>query len=363
MKNLYNFENNEALSKERLRNYWRHLGENHFKDYQLKLFNNGFFQVMDSSYQTLNVYDSLSCDFINRLQIAELPYLTFHAFENGYMAVPDKQGGLDVYAPNGRFFTRLNRQVKWWGALSVYVYLDDDYYYLADITDANKKIPLGKVSDILFVEQNINGLISIRKYFNKKYDGNYAELYNADMEKITPVPNADKIIFFANGSFIIRANDIYYMYNAQMELLLNAGFGMEVSDDNFCLMRGKLYSTIDGSIISADNKPIYTSIGKLFIRDEKLITEDGTQILGYCPVRPQVFNGYWLHMRFNGRDLIFDPTLSLVENRQVILSALFERDEEEDISKELFEYICLIEICCSGRYDIRRKMLKSVISD
>ena len=167
---------------DRLKQYWMYLGERHLQDCQLNLFSNGFFQVLDSRWQTVNIYDKSSNTFINRLPVAELPYLTFHVFENGYMAATDEHGGLDVYTPDGRFFVRLIRKIKWWGAFNAYVYIDDGKYYLADITNAQKKVLLGDVSSILFVEQNINGLVSVRRYTSSKQTANYADLYDANME-------------------------------------------------------------------------------------------------------------------------------------------------------------------------------------
>lgn len=351
-------ETKVPTSADQLKGYWRYLGGSRFSDFQLAFFSNGYFRVAQSSWRAVAIYDNLSQLFIDRLKIAELPYLTFHVFGNGYMAAANDNGNVDIYAPNGKLFARHARSVKWWGELSAYVYVDGNEYYLADVTDSKEPVLLGSTAEILNVEQNINGLVAV-----KRYGKMYAGLYNAELEPITPQKNAEYIRFFANGSFIIYANRVNYLYNARMECLLQAGFYMKVVDGYFCSVRDTLYDSTDGSVIDENHKPIHTADGKLVIDNNGLYTEDGRQILAYCPARPQVFAGHFLHVVVNGRDLVFDIRMSAAEMRRVLIETVFDCDSENDISDEMFQYFQLIETCLSGRYNLRQKMLKSFFSD
>ncbi len=353
-------ETNVALSAEQMKNYWKFFGEKRFAEHQIAFFNNGFFKVYTPMWRAFAIYDSLSRCFINRLQVAELPYLTFHVFANGYMAAAKDNGYIEIYAPDGKFFAQHARRVKWWGEVSAYVFVDGGNCYLADITDTKEPVLLGKESQILNVEQNINGLVAV-----KHYGTGIADLYDAEMESITPAKQAERILFCGNGSFIICAQGVRYLYNAQMECLLQASFEMKVIDGYFCLMRNTLYDTADGSVVDGNNKPIYCADGKLFLKDGGLYAEDGRQVLAYCPVRPQVFAGHFLHFRLNECDLVFDTRMSVDEVRQAAVDTIDEitsgYNEFEDISKDLSQYFQLLADCINGNGH-RKQILKASLN-
>ena len=358
MSKLCNSETNTLSPAEQLKAYWLFLGEKHFEDMQLQMFNNGYFRISTPSWRSISIYDNLAGTFIPRLQITDIPYLTFHVFGNGYMAAAKDNGFIEIYAPNGKFFAQHKQDVKWWGEVSAYVYVENGNYYLADITETRKTLLLGKVSQILNVEQNINGLTAVKYYKN----GGRAVLYNAEAENITPIENAENILFFANGSFIICANNVYYLYNARMECVMQARFQMKVVDGLFCSMHHKLYNSIDGSAIDGNNLPLYTSEGWLTFKDGGLFTEKDQQILAYCPVRPQVFADHLLHFHYKGRDLIFDVRLSAVETRQILRNLLAKYDAN-DISQDLYDYFLLLVSFLDNPKDFRQKVLKGVLSD
>lgn len=351
-------ETNVSPAAEQLKAYWRHFGEKRFEENQLAFFNNGYFKVYSPSWHALSVYDNLSRCFINRLLIAVQPYLTFHVFGNGYMAAAKDNGYVEIYAPDGKFFAQREHRVKWWGEASAYVCMNAGNYYLADVTGAQEPVWLGKREDILNVEQNINGLTAV-----KFYNGRNAILYNAEMQPITPVEDADNILFFTNGSFIVSTKGVNYLYNAKMECLLKARLAMDIVDGVFCSMRGTLYDSTTGAVVDGNNLPLLSEDGKFTFQNGGLYAEDGRQVLAYCPVRPQMFAGHFLHLRLNKRDLVFDTRMSAVETRQAVVEVLFGHNKDEDISEELFEYFRLVETCLSGHKELRKKMLKGFFAD
>ncbi|MCM1323438.1 MAG: hypothetical protein NC218_04690 [Acetobacter sp.] len=350
-----------SYSIHQLQRYWIFFGERHLNDCQLKFFGNAYFQVIDNLWKTITVYDDYAQDFLKRLPLAHTPNLTFHVFKNGYMTTLKGTDELDIYAPDGRFVARLRRNIIWCGDLSAYVFANDGNYYLADVADKEKVTLLGKSEQILFAEQNVDGLVSVRRYRNG-HIGDYADLYNTNMERITPVPKADKILFFPNGSFIVRADNMHYLYNARMERLLEGRFEMKIVDDCFCAMRKMLYDSTDGSVIDIDCKPVYTKYGKLIFQNQQLLTEDGESILGYCPQFPSVIANRLLHLRVMGRDLLFDCRMSKTQTLETIRGLLSQHNEPDDISQNLFDYIQLLDICVEGNTKIRKQMLKMFLS-
>lgn len=347
-----------SSAAEQLKNYWRFFGEKRFAKSELAIFDNGYFKVHSPSWCSITVFDNSSRCFIRQLKLAYLPYLTFHVFGNGYMAIAKDDGYIEIYAPDGKFFARRNHLVKWWGEASAYVYAEDGNYYLADAVNAKEPALLGRADDILNVEQNINGLTAV-KYYN---DG-YAVLFNAEMEPVMPVKEIERILFLANGSFILYANGVYYLYNAKMECLLKARFEMRIVDGVFCMMRGTLYDSVDGSVVDPNNKPVYAADSKFIFKDGGLFAEDGRQILAHCPVLPQVFGKHFLHLYLDRYSLVFDLDLSVAEMRHAILEVLFGCDSEYDISEDMFRYFQLIETCMNGHKQLRKEMLQSFLSD
>ncbi len=372
MSKPYVSETTVSRSAEQLKAYWRMLGRKLFIDRKATMLANGYFMITARPWRTVDVYNNQAQSFIERLMIADTPDNTFHVFANGYMATAKDNGFLDIYAPNGSFFATRQQRVRCFGQLSSYVYIKEDLAYLADITGQKEDFLLGNNADILHVEQNINGLVAVNRR-------NAVELYNEKMERISPVENMCRVLFFDCGSLLLgaRGQDGYrkdHFFNAELKCLIKeTSYSMDIIDYDCFSINQTLYDAVDGSVINTEGfpfsslygKPVHTSVGKFFAKNNQLLDEKDDVVLGFFPeVRElEVFAGHFVCFCMKDRFLVFDLALSAQETKQAISEVLSEYSETEDIPQGMFDYFKHIIYCLEKTPLPYKKMLNGLLAN